>query len=101
MKKFFKEYVREVKNNAYVLSTLVIIFVAYGIVGYFDTHSTFVGEVIMVEGDIISIEAGEQIWGFEGEGFEVGDTVKCYVTDYGTPTIIDDEITKVEKVESR
>ena len=101
MRKFFEEYKREVVNNIYILVTVVIIFIVYGIVGYVDTHSSFIGEVTYVEGNFISVQAGEQIYGFEGEGFKVGDTVKCYVTDYGTPTVIDDEITDVKVVESR
>ena len=77
---------------------LLMFVVLPGLVGNYEHHYTREAEVIEVSDDLIVVEDNcGYLWGFYGNGYEVGQQVKMKMfTNYTHDTIFDDEIEKVE-----
>lgn len=51
------------------------------------------GTIIEVTGEVVAVETADgHVWEFEGEGFEVGQTVKVVFSNNGSPDFVRDDI---------
>jgi uncharacterized protein YpmB len=50
------------------------------------------GTIIEVTGEVVTVETVDgHVWEFEGEGFEVGQTVKVVFSNNGSPDFVKDD----------
>ena len=53
------------------------------------------GTIIEVTGEVVAVEtADSHVWEFEGEGFEVGQTVTVVFSNNGSPDCVKDDMIK-------
>lgn len=53
------------------------------------------GTIIEVTGEVVAVETADgHVWEFEGEGFEVGQTVKVVFSNNGSPDCVKDDMIK-------
>ena len=53
------------------------------------------GTIIEVTGEVVAVETADgHVWVFEGEGFEVGQTVKVVFSNNGSPDCVKDDMIK-------
>ena len=51
------------------------------------------GTIIEVTGEVVAIETADgNVWEFEGEGFEVGQTVNVVFSNNGSPDCVKDDV---------
>ena len=51
------------------------------------------GTIIEVTGEVVAVETADgHVWEFEGEGFEVGQTVDVVFSNNGSPDCVKDDI---------
>ena len=92
-----KKRIREI-----VICTLItlVIFVALGIAGHYETHYTMQGTVVNTNGALVTIDTEDgHRWQFYGTGYSVNDWVQVEMFNGGTDLEkCDDEITGVKKI---
>lgn len=53
------------------------------------------GTIIEVTGEVVAVETADgHVWEFEGEGFEVGQTVTVVFSNNGSPDCVKDDMIK-------
>lgn len=53
------------------------------------------GTIIEVTGEVVAVETADgHVWEFEGEGFEVGQSVKVVFSNNGSPDCVKDDMIK-------
>ena len=53
------------------------------------------GTIIEVTGEVVAVETADgHVWEFEGEGFEVGQTVDVVFSNNGSPNCVKDDMIK-------
>ena len=53
------------------------------------------GTIIEVTGEVVAVETADgHVWEFEGEGFEVGQTVDVVFSNNGSPDCVKDDMIK-------
>ena len=51
------------------------------------------GTIIEVTGEVVAVETADgHVWEFEGEGFEVGQTVDVVFSNNGSPDFVKDDV---------
>lgn len=101
MKKVFTR--ENIKTIILGIIVLTIFFVGLEIVGYYESHYTMKATIVDIESDGVYVaeDATQNLWAFEGEGFNVDDEVKIKFYDAGlTFTREDDEVVDVVLVQS-
>lgn len=68
-----------IKIKRIITTTLVTLGVIAGLnsYGYWMTHTTTTGIIDSVNGDVVNVKIGDNIYSFYGDGFNVRDNVKC------------------------
>ena len=90
---------KKLTQNLISFAIVAIIFLGIGMLESYSHYYTRKNcEVVKVDGYMVTVEDNMgRWWDFEGEGFEVGDTVNVKMWDALTDSIKDDHIVDVKK----
>lgn len=81
---------------ALVIAFIAIAGIAINSISHANAYTrTAEGIIIEVNGEVVAVETADgHVWEFEGEGFEVGQTVKVVFSNNGSPDCVKDDMIK-------
>jgi hypothetical protein len=83
-------------NKVITAISLITIILLLCVAGLFETYYTREGEVVKVEGTLVTVEdKTERWWSFYGDGYKVGEKVTLVMNSMHTDITTDDEVIKV------